>query len=597
MENVDQSPRPVRAAGSKKRRLRINIFVIIGIVALVSAALVVYFLVRPDLSDRIVIPFIAHQKPAVDPHLPSSHALSNKLDEVQFDGLFNLSANPSGVIYEDGLGELIGMDEENVVTVRLEKEKRWHDSYTVTIDDDEVTVGRGPDHTFLARDLAFTLRRIQALGSLSPDYILVSQAIEPLAFEGPDEDNMIRFQFRGDRIWTEADIKEILSFKILPDNSPMNAITYTVGTASYLALPSVEGVLHYHRTPDGGATIARIVLAPFIDNSTYTTEIRNSSINVLLETPYGSLSPILEDEERYFTKSNISTTFFGVFFNTQRLSREQRVELRRLLESKAITERFYKVNTPQQRHIVDYKGNRDNYLDYVNHSVFPSTTYFVEEEVVEPVLDASGPDLSILPDTVRIRASVNHGFREEITDLLAILNDPVVTRNRVQALVVQNAQIVAGNYDAVLVPITGYRSNFLFDLYDIFLREPNLETYKINLVVGTNTDGEPQIHPSSFQANRNFFRLEAHAGSVERDDIHLFLQYLYGFMSTRQVGDRQEYARRIDQKEHEMALGAWLFSLPSLAYFSTQFDSTSIDLYGVASQLSTIEKWRENPEP
>ncbi|MGB6032987.1 MAG: hypothetical protein WBH55_09145, partial [Bacteroidota bacterium] len=271
MENVDQSPRPVRAAGSKKRRLRINIFVIIGIVALVSAALVVYFLVRPDLSDRIVIPFIAHQKPAVDPHLPSSHALSNKLDEVQFDGLFNLSANPSGVIYEDGLGELIGMDEENVVTVRLKKEKRWHDSYTVTMDDDEVTVGRGPDHTFLARDLAFTLRRIQALGSLSPDYILVSQAIEPLAFEGPDEDNMIRFQFRGDRIWTEADIKEILSFKILPDNSPMNAITYTVGTASYLALPSVEGVLHYHRTPDGGATIARIVLAPFIDNSTYTT--------------------------------------------------------------------------------------------------------------------------------------------------------------------------------------------------------------------------------------------------------------------------------------------------------------------------------------
>ena len=67
-------------------------------------------------------------------------------------------------------------------------------------------------------------------------------------------------------------------------------------------------------------------------------------------------------------------------------------------------------------------------------------------------------------------------------------------------------------------------------------------------------------------------------------------------MSTRQVGDRQEYARRIDQLEHEMALGAWLFSLPSLAYFTTQLDSASIDLYGVASQLSTIEKWRENPE-
>ena len=45
-----------------------------------------------------------------------------------------------------------------------------------------------------------------------------------------------------------------------------------------------------------------------------------------------------------------------------------------------------------------------------------------------------------------------------------------------------------------------------------------------------------------------------------------------------------------------MALGTWLFSLPSLAYFSTQFDEKSIDLYGTASQLSTIEKWREKKE-
>jgi hypothetical protein len=64
-------------------------------------------------------------------------------------------------------------------------------------------------------------------------------------------------------------------------------------------------------------------------------------------------------------------------------------------------------------------------------------------------------------------------------------------------------------------------------------------------------------------------------------------------MSTRQIGDKQEYARRIDQLEQQMCLGAWMFSLPSLAYFSTQFDETSIDLYGVASQLSTIKKWRE----
>ena len=68
---------------------------------------------------------------------------------------------------------------------------------------------------------------------------------------------------------------------------------------------------------------------------------------------------------------------------------------------------------------------------------------------------------------------------------------------------------------------------------------------------------------------------------------------MYGFMSSRQVGDKQEYARRVDAMEQQLCLGKWLFSLPSLAYFSTQFDSSSIDLYGVASQLSTIKKWKE----
>ena len=74
------------------------------------------------------------------------------------------------------------------------------------------------------------------------------------------------------------------------------------------------------------------------------------------------------------------------------------------------------------------------------------------------------------------------------------------------------------------------------------------------------------------------------------------LDYIYGFMSTREVYDRQEFARRIDLLDQELALGAWLFSLPSTAYFSTQFDASSIDMYGVASQLSTIEKWREKKE-
>jgi hypothetical protein len=64
-------------------------------------------------------------------------------------------------------------------------------------------------------------------------------------------------------------------------------------------------------------------------------------------------------------------------------------------------------------------------------------------------------------------------------------------------------------------------------------------------------------------------------------------------MSTREIGDKQVYAQFIDQLDQKLALGCWLFSLPSLAYFSTQFDNSTIDLYGTASQLSTIEKWRQ----
>ena len=96
------------------------------------------------------------------------------------------------------------------------------------------------------------------------------------------------------------------------------------------------------------------------------------------------------------------------------------------------------------------------------------------------------------------------------------------------------------------------------------------------------------------RANKNFFRLDpSTCADEDRDNIMKLLDYMYGFMSTREVGDKQAYARFIDDLDQEMALGSWLFSLPSLAYFRTQFDEKSIDLYGIASQLSTIEKWRE----
>jgi len=146
------------------------------------------------------------------------------------------------------------------------------------------------------------------------------------------------------------------------------------------------------------------------------------------------------------------------------------------------------------------------------------------------------------------------------------------------------------------VHFTGYRSNFLFDLYDIFLREPSLEAYKITLLTGTDETGAQGVLPASLTVGRNFFRLDAATANPEGQDALALLTNVYGFMSTRFIGDKQEYARRVDELEHTMALGAWLFSLPSLAYFTTQFDSTSINLYGVASQLSTIEKWRENPD-
>jgi len=567
--------------------------IIAGVLILVAGAALYYFLTRPDLEGQIVIPYIAHQKPAIDPHLPSTNSLSDKLDELQFDGLFNLTANPSGVIFEDALGTFVSIDEANVVTIQLKSARRWHDSWTViTNDDDEQTISKSSDHLFSGADLNFTLRRIQSLGSLSPDFILVSQAVPTMGFEGPDANGQIRFQFRTDRIWKEADIKEVLSFKILPDNSDMNALNYRIGTAAYLSLPPKEDVAGYARNPDGTAKISNVFLAPFIDNSTYSTELNNGSINALLETPYGSLSPALEDTADFFYKSNISNTFFALLLNTQRLNREQRKEVRNLISARTIVDRFFKVNTEQVRHIADYKGNRDNYYDYINRSVFPSSSYYVEEEIVIPPLSEVPANTTVLPDTLRVMACMNYGFREEYAEMIEILNDPGVTRGKVRVRAVTNNDIRSGNYDALLIAITGYRSNFLFDLYNIFLREPDLERYNIHIVTDPDEQGNPVINMSSFQADKNFCRLDAN-NPAEGADMQLLLQYIHGFMSTRHIGDKQEYARRIDELEREMCLGVWMFSLPSLAYFSTQFDDSSIDLYGVASQLSTIRKWGE----
>ncbi len=567
---------------------------IIGAVVLIALAAAAYFLFfRTNLQGKIVVPYISHQKPRIDPHVPSSVPIADKLDEVVFDGLFNISANASGVVYEDGLGEYMGIDAQNVVTIRLKPRKKWHSSYDVKRDGDKITVTNAKDVFFTARDLNFTLRRIQRLGSLSPDYILVGQAIDGFRFSGPDENNEIRFQFKGDRVWTEDDIKEILSFKILPYNSDLNAAQYTNGTGPYLAAGSEEDFYYFYKNPAENAHIPKFILAPFIDNSTYETELKNGKINCLLSTPFGSLSPILSDPQEFFSKSNISTVFFALFFNVQRLSLQQRKALRNLIDNRKILNRFFKVGTEQQRHIEDYKGNRDNYDDYLNYSIFPSTSYYVQEKVVLPRKEHEAVDLSVLPDTVQVQVCLNYGFREELRELAEIMNDPALFNGKIKVSAVENSQIARGNYDAVLVPVSGYRSNFLFDLYDIFLREPNLALHKINLITDADGRGNRMVNPRSFQASKNFFRIDLQQNSEEQADYQKLLDYIYGFMSSREVGDKQAYAQFIDELDQQMALGSWLFSLPSLAYFRTQFDPHTIDLYGVASQLSTVEKWQE----
>ncbi|MBN8706353.1 MAG: hypothetical protein LCH54_08660 [Bacteroidetes bacterium] len=563
-----------------------------GGVLVAAIAVTLFFWPWNKLKDTIALPYISHQQPVLDPHLPAPDPLSDKLDEAVYDGLFNISANPSGVIYEDGLGELVGVTTDNQVIIRLKPAKKWHQSFTPALDDEEVTVTEGSPVLVTDKDLRFTLRRILALGSLSPDYILVSQALETFDFVGPDANNEVRFQLKATRIWTENDVKEVFSFKILPATSELNQAAYPFGTGPYLVVKPTGIPDLYIRNPAGEATITNLILKPFIDNSTYQTEFSNGEFNFLPGTPFGAVSPILNDPEEFFAKANISTTLFGVLFNTTRLSLEQRKALKTLLNKQEILSRFFKIGTPQQRNILDYTGKENNFNDFLNYSVFPSSSYYVDEEII--TIDKSTPvaDLSVLPDSIRIKVNLNYGNREELAELIQILNDPAVSNGKIRASTATEEEIAAGNYDALLMGFNGYRSNFLFDLYDIFLREPDLKTYRINLV--TNGMGGT-VNAKSFKQERNFFRLDSET-TENAEEVKLLLNYVYGFMSSHNIGDKQEYARRIDELEKQLALGSWLFSLPSLNYFSTQYDPASIYLYGVSSQLSTVEKWKEKKE-
>jgi hypothetical protein len=570
--------------------------IIIALVVLIGAGAIYWFVFRKDLTDQIIIPYIAHQKPRIDPHVPSSVPIADKLDETLFDGLFNYTATPSGVVYENGLGELMGIDNKSVVTIRLKPYRKWHSSFAVTMEKKVITVTPKQEVVVTSQDLQFTLSRIQKLGSLSPDYILVSQAVPDFSFSGPDGNSEIQFQFRGDRTWSQDDIKEILSFKILPANSDMEASQYTNGTGPYMLCGEYEDVIYMQKMPGSLANITNFTLRPFIDNSTYTTELKNRNINVLLSTPFGAVSPILRDSADYYYKSSIATAFFALYFNTQKLSLEQRRAVRSLVNNRAVLDRFFKIGTPQQRHIADYRGPGDNYQDYLNYSVFPTTTYYIEDSVVIPSRDQGAVDMSVLTDTIRIQTCLNFDFREELAALIEILNDPVMFHGMIKATAVSNAEIAQGNYDAVLVVSTGYGSNFLFDLYNVFLREPDFGAYRINLQTAIDGKGKESVSEQSFNAEKNFFRIDLSGDLPGRADVKQLLDYTYLFMSSREIGDKQQTAILIDQLEQKLALGAWLFSLPSLAYLSTQFDAGTIDMYGAASQLSTVEKWRESPK-
>ena len=52
---------------------------IIAAVSVVALALIFYSILRKDLSGNIIIPYISHQKPAVDPHLPNANPIADKI--------------------------------------------------------------------------------------------------------------------------------------------------------------------------------------------------------------------------------------------------------------------------------------------------------------------------------------------------------------------------------------------------------------------------------------------------------------------------------------------------------------------------------------
>jgi hypothetical protein len=317
---------------------------------LAGAGAAYYFLFAKNLNNRIVIPYIAHQQPRIDPHVPSSIPIADKLDEVVFDGIFNVSANPSGIDYEDGLGEFIEIDAKSRVKIRLKPKRKWHSSYSVAMEKNKITISDAQAVEFTAKDLKFTLRRIQKLGSISPDYILVSQAIPDFDFIGPDENDEITFQFRGDRIWTEgvsgSSLLQASSF-----DSQMESPSYKNGTRTVYR--SLQLRKQHFLSPVSGLQcfVPNVILKPFIDNSTYSTEIKNKNINTLLSTPFGSISPIFVETRTSFFTVKYKHLFFLEYCSMLTDYHLNTYCTSALINNKKVMDRFFRIGTEQQRNI------------------------------------------------------------------------------------------------------------------------------------------------------------------------------------------------------------------------------------------------------
>jgi hypothetical protein len=98
------------------------------------------------------------------------------------------------------------------------------------------------------------------------------------------------------------------------------------------------------------------------------------------------------------------------------------------------------------------------------------------------------------------------------------------------------------NMTPLLIAVIGDRSNFLFDLYRCFpSRTRTSKPAEINLLTEADSPGQPGSSARNpFHTEKNFFRL-ASGNTVEgADNQNNCCQYVYGFMSNRYVGDKQE---------------------------------------------------------